>query len=359
MPEPALLVTGATGFVGGHLLRQAAAAGHPLLALARPSSARGHLDDLDLAWHTGDVTDPASVDAAASALAARGRAEGRPTWLVHGAAVISYATGVGPLQQAVNVDGTRHVLDAAERHGIDRVLLVSSVVTVGVAADAEAALDEDAPFADVARVTGRPYVSEYMRTKRAGEDLALARAAAWEAGGGPELVVVNPGAIFGEAPTPSNTAQVFRRVEGSLLGRVAGPGSLSVVGVEDVARGILLALERGRTGRRYLLTDENLRLEELLRRIQRVLRPAGPQPGLLRPGPRAWRALVGATRLLDRVKPLHVVTPTALELLALHFRFDSTRARTELGWTPEPFDDVLENTATWLRRIGWVRPASS
>ena len=135
------------------------------------------------------------------------------------------------------------------------------------------------------------------------------------------------------------------------------PGSLSVVGVQDVAAGILLALASGRHGRRYLLTDENLRLGELLLRIQRTLRPDGPHPGLLHLGPGAWRGLVAASRLVDRVKPQHVVTPTALELLGLHFRFDSSRARGELGWTTRPFDEVLLETATWLRRIGWVRPA--
>lgn len=343
--KPELLVTGATGFVGAHFMPLMAARGYGLLGLCRASSKRGHLAHLPIEWCTGDVTDAASVDAAVGRLRVRADAAGRPAWLVHGAAVISYKTDSGPLQDAVNIEGTRHVIEAAERHGIERVLLVSSVVTVGVAASGGDAIDEDTPFANVERITGRAYVSEYMRTKRAAEQIALAAS-------GPEVVVVNPGAIFGPAPVPSNTAQIFRRAESSAIGRFAGPGSLSAVGVWDVAAGMRLALERGQAGRRYLLTDENLLLPEL---FARVLRELGSSRKLIGVPPGAWRALVAGARLVDRVRRLEVVTPTALELLGLHFRFDSSRARSELGWAPEPFDDVLAKTATWLHEIGWVQ----
>ncbi|MDF1798803.1 MAG: NAD-dependent epimerase/dehydratase family protein [Planctomycetota bacterium] len=348
MPEPAaLLVTGATGFVGGHFLRAAHAAGHPLAALARPTSKREHLAELPIDWCLGDVASKGEVDAAVARLAAT--AEGRATALVHGAAVISYKTGSGPLQDAVNVEGTRHVLDAAARHGIDRVLLVSSVVAVGVAPDARSTIDEEAPFELVREVTGKPFVSDYMRTKRVAEELALGRDDL-------DVVVVNPGAIFGEAPTPSNTAHVFQRVEHSPIGRIAAPGSLSAVGVEDVAAGMLLALAKGRRGRRYLLTDENLCLGELVARIEAAIRPGAPGRRVLKPGRGTWAALVAGARLVDRFHRLEVVTPTALELLGLHFRYDSSRARQELGWSPQSLDLVLAKTASWLRRIGWLPP---
>jgi dihydroflavonol-4-reductase len=338
-------MTGATGFVGAHFMPLMAQHGYGLGGLCRASSVRAHLEGLPVTWALGDVTDAAAVDNAVRELCERADRRGRPAWLVHGAAVISYRTGSGALQEAVNVEGTRHVVDAARRYGVERLLHVSSVVTVGVGASADDVLDEDAPFEDVERVTGRPFVSEYMRTKHAAEELVL------QASGDLDAVVVNPGAIFGVAPKPSNTAQIFRRAESSRIGRFAGPGSLSVVGVWDVAEGLRLALERGRPGRRYLLTDENLRLVEL---FERVLAELGSprRPVVLSAG--LWRALVAATRLVDRVRPLEVVTPTALELLGLHFRFDSTRARRELGWTPEPFDVVLRKTATWLRELGWV-----
>lgn len=338
-----VLMTGATGFVGAHFVPHMQALGHDVLGLCRPTSERAHLGD-EVTWCLGDVTDADAVHAAAQAVRQRADARGEPAWLVHGAGVISYASRAGSAMQRVNVDGTRHVLAAARAFGIERVLLVSSVVAVGVAPAVDQPLDERADFAGVLKVTGQPYVSEYMRTKRAAEELALAATDL-------DVVVVNPGSIYGRAPAPSNSAQIFRRVESSLLGRIVGPGSLSVVGVEDVARGMQLALERGARGQRYLLTDENLALIDLLKRIQRVV---GVEHSLVECGPRTWRALVAATRLVDRVRPLHVVTPTALQLLGLSFSFDSTRARRDLGWQPEPFDTVLRRTAAWLLSIGWL-----
>jgi len=341
----AVLVTGATGFVGAHFVPLIAAEGHAVLGFCRASSERAHLVDDVHAWALGDITDAAAVDAAVAELRALADARGEPAWLVHAAGMISYRTDAGAALERVNVDGTRHVLAAAARHGMDRLLLVSSVVAVGVAPRVDAPLDEAAPFDVVREVTGKPWVSDYMRTKRAAEELVLAAADRLD------VVAVCPGSIYGRAPVPSNSAQIFRRVESSPLGRIAGPGALSVVGVEDVARGMLLALERGERGQRYLLTDENLPLADLLARIQRIV---GVEHRIARLGSSAWRALVLGARLVDRVRPLHTVTPTALELLGLTFSFDSTRARRDLGWQPEPFDTVLARTAAWLRELGWL-----
>ena len=341
----AVLVTGATGFVGAHFVPRLAAKGHTVLGFCRTTSERDHLNEHVHAWAFGDITDPAAIDHAARKLRVLADERGEPAWLVHAAGMISYRTDADADLERVNVEGTRHVLAAAERHSMDRLLLVSSVVAVGVAPSVEAPIDEEAPFELVRELTGKPWVSGYMRTKRAAEELVLAAAPRLD------VVAVCPGSIYGRAPVPSNSAQIFRRVESSLLGRIAGPGSLSVVGVEDVARGMLLALERGERGQRYLLTDENLALADLLARIQRTV---GVEHRLARLGPRTWRALVFGAGLVDRVRPLHTVTPTALELLGLAFSFDSTRARRDLGWQPEPFDAVLARTAIWLRELGWL-----
>lgn len=343
-----VLMTGATGFVGAHFVPLMRAAGHRVIGLCRPSSERAHLEGgpgPPVEWVLGDVTDAAALHAAAVRLREAADARGEPAWLVHGAGLISYATGAGPELERVNVQGTRHALAAARAVGVARFLMVSSVVAVGVARSVDQPLTEAAPFSEVRAVTGRGFVSQYMRTKRAAEELALGATDL-------DVVAVCPGSIYGRAPVPSNSAQIFRRVESSPLGRIVGPGGLSVVGVEDVARGMQLALERGAPGARYLLTDENLRLVDLLKRIQRAV---GVEHRLVECGPRTWRALIAATRLVDRVRPLHVVTPTALELLGLTFAFDSTRARRELGWQPEPFDHILQRTAAWLHSIGWLQ----
>jgi dihydroflavonol-4-reductase len=117
------------------------------------------------------------------------------------------------------------------------------------------------------------------------------------------------------------------------------------VGLGDAAEGILLVLERGRRGRRYLLSESAWRLHDLLvlacRRAGRA-RPLGPLPQPL------WRALVGAAALLDWIAPSERATREALALLGRHFRFGARRARAELGWTPRPFAAVLEEVVDEL-----------
>jgi len=124
-----------------------------------------------------------------------------------------------------------------------------------------------------------------------------------------------------------------------------------VVGVDDVAQGIRLALERGTAGRRYLLTESCWRLVDLLRLAADEF---GARPPRLVLPPVPWRLLVAASRLLDRLRPLELTTPQSLRLLGIHYRADSTRARRELGWEPKPFREVLSETADWMRGAGLV-----
>jgi len=211
---------------------------------------------------------------------------------------------------------------------------VSSVVAVGPAAGAEDELDEDSAF------DGDRLRCDYVDTKREAERLALAAA------GDLEVVVVNPGAVFGPARSLSNTSHFLETlIERPWTGLVAPPGSMSCVGVSDVARGIVSALRAGRSGRRYLLTECNLRLDELYRR---VLAACGRPPRVLRVPPPAWRAVVAASRVVDRIRPASLATPQSLGLLGAHFRFSSRRAHAELGWSPAPFDEVLARTLDWL-----------
>jgi len=333
----ALLVTGATGFVGSALLRRLAALGHRRIhALARASSDRSHLAGLPITWHEGDVVRADEVERAAARVA---REDGAGFRVVHGAALISYRTRDAELARRVNVDGTRIVLEAARRHGASRLLLVSSVVAVGHAPAADVELDEDAPF------NGAGLRSHYVDTKRAAEELVLAAEDI-------ETVVVNPGAIFGTARHLTNTLRFLRLLVRGRLGPLAPPGSLSVVGLEDVVEGARLALERGRSGRRYLLTTANYELAEL---FALGLRLAGSPRRIRGRWPRpVWTALEASVTLVDRLRPLQVMTPTMLRLLGKHFRFDARRAREELGWSPAPFPRTLSEAVLRMRERGWI-----
>ncbi|MEM7307374.1 MAG: NAD-dependent epimerase/dehydratase family protein [Planctomycetota bacterium] len=341
MSGRAVFVTGATGFVGTALARRLAAEGDEVHAFARPTSDRSGLAELPVRWYEGDLADGESVQRACEAFAQACAASGRQPFAVHSGALISYRTGDGEQARRVNVEGTRHLLDACQTHGVRRVVHVSSVVTVGHAPDAHVALDEEADF------NGAELLVDYVTTKRAAEDFALSVSRQLD------VVVVNPGAIFGPAPVLSNTSIFLRRVAEERVGPVAPPGSLAVVGVDDVAAGIFLALGRGRRGARYLLTESNLTHRELLTLAAAELGVRAPRAT----APRAlWRLVAAGAVAWDRLKPQEEATPQALRLLGAHFRFDARRAQRELGWTPRPFAEVLADTVRWLRERGAVAP---
>jgi dihydroflavonol-4-reductase len=331
-PRPAALLTGATGFVGVELTRELAARGHAVYALARPESDRSQLDGSQVRWRDGELRRPESVEAAVADVCRRHE---RP-WVIHNGAVISYRTRDRALQQAVNVGGTRNLIEACRRHPVGRLLHVSSVVAVGQARAAEL-LDERAPY------NLGPVRCDYADTKRAAEELALGAADALD------IVAVNPGAIFGLGARVPNTLKFLKQLAHGPRLPLTPPGSLAVVGVRDVIAGMLAALERGRRGERYLLVESSWSSLELFRLAARLL--GVPEPR--RAAPRAlWRGLELASRGVDLVASPGLLTPQTVRMLGVHFRFDSEKARSELGWSPEPFETVLSGVIAGLRSRG-------
>jgi dihydroflavonol-4-reductase len=337
-----VLVTGATGFLCSAVARRLAARGDEVHALARSGADTSVLHGTAVTWHAGDLTDRASLERAAWQMAERSFALRRPWDLVHGAALISYKSADHDAAVAVNVEGTRSLLAAARASGVARIVHVSSVVTVA-ACDGGATLDEAAAF----NLQGCGV--DYVTTKRAAEELALSLSKDLD------VVVVNPGAIFGAVERRSNMARFIRRVAQGKSPLVAPPGTLSVLGVEDAAEGTILALDRGRRGERYLLVESSIRSVDLFRAIARALDRRGP----LMTVPRfAWPALVAAVRAWDKVRPVDVAPPQGLVMLGRDLRFDARKARTELGWSPRPFAEVLAETIASLEHRGLLAAPS-
>jgi dihydroflavonol-4-reductase len=252
------LVTGATGFIGSHVVAALVAAGAEVRAFDReaPLASGAGGDERDrspAALGAADVVVGDILDAAALARAMRGCDA-----VFHLAAVYSFARARAREMEAVNVDGTRAVLDAAARAGVRRVVHTSSCATCGPVRG-RPATEADAPPSWELAVP-------YKRTKLEGEQLALAAAR-----DGLDVVVVNPTTPVGpgdRGPTPTGkmVADVARgRARAHLIG-----GALNVVAVEDVAAGHLLAFDRGRPGERYLLGGENLPLREVFATVARA-----------------------------------------------------------------------------------------
>jgi dihydroflavonol-4-reductase len=332
----AVLVTGGTGFLGREIVRQLADRGEEVHVLARHGSPRGPLGQLPIVWHEADLRDSAAVTRALESVAVSARARGGRSRIVHAAALISYRTGDLDLARATNVEGTQNLIAAARKTGVGRFVHVSSVVTVGSSRDGQP-VDEGAPF-DLGRLG-----VDYVDTKRAAEEAVIAASREIDA------VVVNPGAIFGPIERESNTVRTIRRVAAGKSPPILPPGSVGVVGVRDAADGTLLALDRGRRGERYILVESNLTTRELLATIARAL--GVPPRGRVLPRT-AWSALTAFAYVWDRIAPIRSTPPQALTMLGIDLRFDASKARRELGWSPRPFTEVILETVEHLRARG-------
>ncbi|MBK7874347.1 MAG: NAD-dependent epimerase/dehydratase family protein [Planctomycetes bacterium] len=335
-----VFVTGATGFLGAAVVQRLRARGIAVHALVRSVEAARELAQQGCVLHAGDLTDRGSVLRACAAAAVDARARGGALLVVHSGALISYQTRERAAAVRINVEGTQHVLDAARASRAARLLFVSSVVAVGESKDGRA-IDETAPFN-----LGHLGV-HYTDTKRAAEELVLAATDALD------VVVVNPGAIFGPATGRSNTLKFLKGLADGRGPIAAPPGTISVVGIGDTADGTVLALERGRRGERYVLVERYLPTIELFATIAGAV------------GGRAARFVVPRwllacaipfARAWDALSPIELAPPQALKMLGCELRLDGAKAKRELGWTPEPFDDVLRATVVELRKRGDLPP---
>lgn len=341
MSAPAqVLVTGACGFLGRAICRELDAQGYQVHALVRPQSDRSVLEGTRSRHVLGDLTDPDSLQRAAQQVA-EVSSRTSPPWLVHNAAALGYRRRDAQLQQAVNVEGTANVFLAARKARFTRALHVSSVVTVGHAERGESVTEETVWNAGDLPV-------EYVQTKREAEEMALALCRELD------VRVVNPGAIFGPGGEKGNTSKLLLAVAQGKLGPIVPPGGMSVVGVEDTARGVRLALERGRRGARYILTDEFLCTRDLCERAVACMRLRGiaaesPRLGVSRS---LWPLAIAAVRALEWFHEPRLTTSRALRMVGIDWRASSERAREELGWRPTPFDRVLGETLDDLEASG-------
>ncbi|MGA8206674.1 MAG: NAD-dependent epimerase/dehydratase family protein [Candidatus Dormiibacterota bacterium] len=313
-----VLLTGASGFVGAAVMRALLTAGYEVRALVRSPASFQPLPGVTIC--PGDITDLTSTVAAASGCDS----------VIHCAA--DYRLSLRPadtaLMIAVNVGGTANVLKAAQASGVKRLVHCSTVGTLAFQRTGKVCTEEDrAP--SPATLAG-----PYKRSKWAAEGLVLGRFAA-----GLEVVVVQPSTPVGSGdrrPTP--TGQTIRDF---LMGRIPAvvDTGLNLVAVEAVARGHLLALERGQPGRSYILGDRNLTLRQVLSQVAEIAKVPPPR----------WRVPLGLamaaafsseawSRLQDRPPAISL---TSVRMAAHPMYVDSSRAREELGWDPGDLDEAL------------------
>jgi dihydroflavonol-4-reductase len=329
-----VLVTGATGFVGSHVVDALGARGVEVVALVRQAglSERGESRSRVLVVR-GDVLDGDAVREAA-----RG-CDGT----IHCAGKVSRDPRDADEMRRLHVLGTRSVLDACEAAGVPRVVIASSSGTVAVseAPDAVATEDDETPY-------GLVNQWPYYRAKLWAEEEALARSRA-----GFEIMAVNPSLVLGPGDSRGSSTDDVRLFLERKVAAIPS-GGVSYVDARDVAEGMLLALERGRGGRRYLLGACNLTLRELFARLERVSGVKGPWAPLPREATKAAGMLL--ERLAAAVGREPEVDAASLELARHYWYVDASRAERELGWAPRDPIATLADTVADLRGRGVVWP---
>ena len=324
-------VTGAAGFVGSAVVRQLLDAGFAVRALVRRSSPRANLTGLGVDVREADMRDQAQMTRALDGAEVLFHvAADYRLWAPRSADIINN-----------NLTGTRATLDAALAAKLRRVIYTSSVATLRVDPYTVAATEEMALEPDEA-------IGAYKRSKvlaeRLVEEMIRER--------GLDAVIVNPSTPIGPRdirPTP--TGRVIVQAARGKIPAFVDTG-LNLVGVDDVARGHLLALSRGRTGERYILGGENRTLQELLAAVAARVNRKAPAIRLPR-APLVPLALIaeGIAHLTGR-EPF--VTRDALKMSANRMFFSSAKAEQELGYAPLPYAFALEAAIDWFSRAGYL-----
>jgi dihydroflavonol-4-reductase len=316
------LVTGATGFIGSHLVRALLARGDEVRVTVRADSPQRVLEGLDVERVTADITDAAAMRRAAKGIERAFHVAGTTNLRLGDEAVLH-----------TNAEGTRTVLDACLAAGVERAVHVSSVAAIGPARRG-GALDER-------HVWTGPLGIPYADAKHAAEVEALRVAAR-----GLDVVIASPAHVLGAGDERRSSTEVVRRF---LLRRIPAyvDGAICIVDVEDVAAGLLLCDEKGATGERYILGTRNYTWKRLFGELERISGVEGPAVALPR------RVALAMAEASVRAPGPTIITPAEVRAAAYWWTYRSAKARRELGWTTRAHEETVERTVEFHRdRLG-------
>jgi dihydroflavonol-4-reductase len=323
----AVLLTGATGFLGYHVARRLNEIGVRPRVLELRDSRPAVLDRVQVERCAGYLEDPDAVRAACYGVAT----------VLHLAFKVSVGGGAKLVEEMrrINVAGTRLLLETAEACGAKRAVVAGSALAVGVNRRPKP-LDESASWSEHALDL------QYANIRREAELMALARAT-------PQFAVMTVCPAFTFGPDDPVGAPANKLVQAVITRkmRFTLPIAFGALDVRDFASGVVLAAERGRSGQRYLLSGENLTANELFEQIASLTGVRAPR---FTPPTFLLRTLVGALELVSSIrgKP-SPVTREVLQILGRYAWYDTSKARAELGWSSRPIRETLADTIQWLR----------
>jgi dihydroflavonol-4-reductase len=323
------LVTGASGFLGSHIARQLVARGEPVRVLLRPSSQNRAIADLPLEYVTGDLRDTESLDKALAGI----------TRVFHVAADYRLWAKDSKDIYDSNVGGTKNILAAAKRAGVQQFIYTSTVATIAV--------DRPAPPNEKTDAKLEEMIGHYKRSKWMAEREALNAAKE----GFPVIVAMptTPVGPWDWKPTPTGKI-IVDFLNGKMPGYV--DTGLNFVGVEECAAGHLLVAEKGKVGERYLLGSENLTLKQVLDLLANITKL--PAPMLKLPHGVALGAAYAST-FFSRLVGKEPGIPVEGVKIAQHKMFvDCSRAQRELGFKAGPVSAALQRAVAWYEANGYL-----
>jgi dihydroflavonol-4-reductase len=327
-------LTGATGFVGGHVLQMLVQAGADVRCLVRSSSSLANLENIETEAVKGDIRDADSVRRAVSGC----------NVIFHCAADYRlYARDPRELYES-NVEGTRNILRAAAESEVDRVVYTSSVGALGLNLDGSPA-NEETPV-ELADMVGHYKKSKYL-AERVAEHWAAK---------GLDVVIVNPSTPVGEGDLkPTATGKMILEFLNRRVPAYVDTG-LNLIDVRDVATGHLLAAEKGQAGQKYILGHQDMTLLEIYQKLSEVSDVPAPRFKVPHWLPLSYAAVeTSLARLMGREPRVPL---EAVRLSRYKMYFDPSKAVRELGLPQTPIEEPLRRAVEWYRQNKYVTATS-
>ncbi len=330
---PKVLITGATGFIGNHVTRMCLEQGDEVRCMVMPGENRSPLDGLDVEIVEGNLLDPDSLRKAAQGVEK----------LYHLAALFAIWTKDPDLHYKINVEGARHMMNAARAADVEKIVYTSSIAAIGTDGKGTPST-EDTPFASW------HFASEYIMSKYIShlEVKGMVK-------DGLPVTMVMPALPFGpgdRAPTPTGT-MIIRTLKGQM--KNYWEGGVCPVDVRDVAAGHLLAMEKGRIGESYILGNNqgNMSNQEFLQLVGRV---AGVDKVATREVSRSM--MVRVARIAEAFSKLTGKAPATTvkntRFVMEHFHVDVSKAIEELGLPQTPIETAVRDSIEWFRANGYA-----
>jgi hopanoid-associated sugar epimerase len=322
-------VTGGTGFIGSHVVRSLLQEGYQVTALVRPDSNLSNLQGLAVDIVKGDLNNPNIWEQMQGC-----------EYLFHVAAHYSLWQKDRDLLYINNVEGTRNILAAAQKAGIERTVYTSSVAAIGVGKLGQVV--DETYQSPVEKLVG-----DYKKSKFLAEQVAISAV-----NQGQDIVIVNPSSPIGPLdikPTP--TGEIILRFLRREMPAYVDTG-LNFIDVRDVAKGHLLALQKGKSGDRYILGHQNLSLKQLLEQLSQITNLPAPQTSIP-----AWIPLTVAwveEKILAPLGKTPTVPIDGVRMAQQPMYYDASKAIRELGLPQSPLNVALKDAVDWFVSNGYV-----